>query len=82
MFQLNRAAYHKAEWWDSKKLLTPGYNAAVAFNLTQGGKTFYPWDISGSGKNLRRYTSHNTYEKFKDWLIKFPCLTTTSPATP
>jgi hypothetical protein len=73
LFQINRAAYHDAPWWNSKKLLTPGYNAAVAFDLTQGGKTFYPWDISGSGKHLRRYTSHSTYEKFKGWLVKFPC---------
>ena len=82
LFQLNRAAYKNAPWWNAKKLLTPGYNAAVAFDLTQGGKTFYPWDISGSGKHLRRYTSHSTYEKFKGWLIKFPCSTTTNHATP
>jgi hypothetical protein len=80
LFQLNRAAYHKADWWDAKKLLTPGYNAAVAFDLTQGGKTFYPWDISGSGKYLNRYTSRATYNKFKGWLIKFPCSATTSHA--
>ena len=80
LFQINRAAYRNAPWWNSKKLLTPGYNAAVAFDLTQGGKTFYPWDISGNGKHLNRYSSKATYNKFKGWLIKFPCSTKTSPA--
>lgn len=80
MFQLNRAAYKNAPWWNAKKLLTPGYNAAVAFDLTQGGKTFYPWDISGTGKYLNRYTSRSTYNKFKEWLVRFPCSGTTSHA--
>jgi len=73
LLQLNKHTYKSQPWWDSKKLLNPNYNARVGFVLTQGGKTFYPWDISGKGKHLGRYTSNGTYNTYKNWYGKYPC---------
>lgn len=73
LFQFNYRAWHKAPWWDSKKLLTPTYNATVAYRISDGGKTWYPWDINGKGKFLGRYSSAGTYSVFKSWYNKFPC---------
>lgn len=74
VFQLNRAAWHKAAWWDTKKLLTATYNIAIAYQLSQGGHTFYPWDISGNGAHIGHYTSVYTYRKFTSFYDKFPCV--------
>lgn len=73
MFQFNRSAWSGQSWWNTSKLLTKKYNAKVAFNVTQKGHTFYPWDISGKGKHLGRYTSTGTYKVYIKWYNKYPC---------
>jgi len=73
LFQWNKAAWSRATWWDSKRLLDPDYNAAVAFTITQGGKTFYPWDINGRGYHLARYSSRATYRVWVQYVKEFPC---------
>lgn len=50
LFQFNRAAHNSQPWWDSKKLLTAEYNATVAFEMSRGGKTWYPWGLDGQGR--------------------------------
>jgi hypothetical protein len=72
IWQLNRAAHSDQPWWDSRRLLTAAYNAKVAYRLSQGGKTFYPWDISGRGEHLGRYTSSTTYAAFVHWYDRYP----------
>lgn len=72
LFQFNRAAWHKAHWWDPKSLLQPKYNATVAFRVSKGGKTWYPWDLSGKGEHLGRYSPASVGQKFQHWLNKFP----------
>ena len=73
MFQFNRSAWSKQDWWNTSKLLTRSYNAKVAYNVSQKGHTFYPWDISGKGKHLGRYTSTGTYQAYLKWYHKYPC---------
>lgn len=73
VFQFNRAAHSKQSWWDTDKLLTWEYNMQVAYDMTDGGRTWYPWDIDGRGDHLARYTSSGTYNKFREWYDKFPC---------
>lgn len=73
VFQFNRAAHSNQSWWDTDKLLTWEYNMQVAYDMTDGGRTWYPWDIDGRGDHLARYTSSGTYNKFREWYDKFPC---------
>lgn len=73
VFQFNRAAHSKQPWWNTKKLLTRDYNIMVAYNMSQGGKTFYPWDISGSGKWKNTWSTHGSYQSYAKWYNKYPC---------
>lgn len=72
IFQFNRAAWSGQEWWDSSRLLTREYNAKVAFEISRGGKTWYPWDIDGQGNWQGRYSSHGTYMKYKSFYEQYP----------
>lgn len=74
LFQFNRAAWSKAEWWNPARLIDPVYNARVAYKLSQGGRTWYPWDISGRGEHLGRYSSGSTFRVFVRYLAEYPCV--------
>lgn len=73
LFQWNRAAWSRATWWDPVRLLDPAYNAAVAFKISQGGRTFYPWDINGRGYHLARYSSRATFNVWVKYVKEYPC---------
>lgn len=73
LFQWNRAAWSRATWWDPVRLLDPAYNAAVAFKISQGGRTWYPWDINGRGYHLGRYSSRATYRVWVQYVKAYPC---------
>ena len=73
IFQINRRTYGSESWWSDKAMLDREYNATVAFELTDGGRTFYPWDIDGERAHLGRYSSSGVYQAFIAWLSKFPC---------
>lgn len=73
VFQFNRAAHSRQDWWDSDRLLTWEYNMQVAFVMSDGGRTWYPWDIDGRGDHLARYTSASVFGKFREWYDKYPC---------
>lgn len=73
VFQFNRAAHSDQPWWNTTKLLTRDYNIMVAYNMSQHGKTWYPWDIDGQGRWKGNYTTYETYSVFKKWYNKYPC---------
>ncbi len=74
LFQINRAAYHTAEWWNEHKLLTPKYNASVAYRLSQGGKTWYPWGITGKGtRKPGTYSTIGSFNSYKKYYNQYPC---------
>ena len=72
VFQFNRAAHSKQPWWDTAKMLNRKYNIMIAFQVSQKGKTFYPWDIDGNGKHKGNYTSKGVYNKYLSWYEKYP----------
>jgi hypothetical protein len=72
VFQFNRAAHSGQPWWNTTKLLTRDYNIMVAYEMSQRGKTWYPWDIDGNGNHKGAYTSTGTYNVFKSWYNKYP----------
>jgi hypothetical protein len=73
LFQWNRATWSRARWWDPVKLLDATYNAAVAYDISQGGRTWYPWDIGGRGQHLGRYSSSSTYRVWVRYVKQYPC---------
>ena len=73
LFQWNRAAWARAKWWDPARLLDPAYNASVAYTISQGGRTWYPWDIGGRGQFLGRYSSKATYRVWVQYVKAYPC---------
>lgn len=73
VFQFNRAAHSDQPWWNTKKLLTRDYNLMVAFNMSKGGKTFYPWDIDGQGDWKSTWSTRESYNSYKKWYKKYPC---------
>jgi hypothetical protein len=73
VFQFNRAAHSKQPWWNTEKLLTRDYNIMIAYDMSQGGKTFYPWDIDGKGNWKKTWSTHGSYASYKKWFNKYPC---------
>ena len=73
VFQFNRAAHSDQPWWNTKKLLTRDYNIMVAYDMSQGGKTFYPWDIDGKGNWRSTWSTPSSYSAYKKWYNKYPC---------
>lgn len=73
LFQINKAAHQDSPLWNDRKMLDARYNAEVAAHFSQKGRNWSAWDISGNGKWLGRYTPRSVYNKFVDWLSKYPC---------
>ena len=73
VFQFNRAAHSDQHWWNTNKLLTRDYNIMVAYDMSQGGKTFYPWDIDGKGNWKSTWSTSGSYQSYKKWYNKYPC---------
>lgn len=73
LFQLNRATWSRQAWWKPAQLLTATYNAAVAYRLSDGGRTWRAWDLSGKGKWLGRYSTQHDYQRFLKFFNAYPC---------
>ena len=73
VFQFNRAAHSDQPWWNTSKLLTRDYNIMIAYRMSQGGKTFYPWDIDGKGNWKNTWSTSGSYLSYKKWYVKYPC---------
>jgi hypothetical protein len=82
LFQLNRPTYFQQPWWHETALLDGEYNARVAFFLSDGGRTWYPWGLDGRGQtNPVVYDSIWTPEMIYDritepyqrFYAQFPC---------
>jgi hypothetical protein len=50
LFQFNKATWGNQSWWNEKRLLKRLYNAKIAYKISEGGRTWYPWGLSGKGK--------------------------------
>ena len=74
MFQFNKVAWGDRDWWNTQLMLTRDYNAEMAFNVSDGGRTWYPWDIDGKGNHKGNYTSNGVYQKYVKWYNEYPCV--------
>jgi hypothetical protein len=50
LFQLNQPTWGTQAWWDPALMATGPYNAAVAFQISQGGRDWLPWGLDGTGR--------------------------------
>jgi len=50
LFQLNRPSFSEQSWWYEDLLLDPHYNASVAYALSNGGRSWWPWGLDGQGR--------------------------------
>lgn len=58
LFQFNRAAHSKQDWWNVEKLRTARYSAKIAYEMSDGGRTWYPWGLDGKG-NVKAHIYRN-----------------------
>lgn len=73
VFQFNRAAHSDQPWWNTTKMLNRDYNIMIAYRMSQGGRTFYPWDIDGKGNWKNTWSTSGSYASYKKWYSKYPC---------
>ena len=82
LFQLNYGAWHNASWWNTAMLLTPKYNAKVAFKMSNGGKSWLPWGMRDHEEwDNASYAGIWSSDQFYAWVIEpyeryyaqFPC---------
>ena len=74
LFQFNRSAHHNQPWWSEKKLLDPAYNTGVAYRISRGGKTWYPWGMDGHGnRKAGTYATYDSFTKYQHYYSKYPC---------
>jgi len=50
LFQLNTTTWHGKNWWDRSRLLHAKYSARMAYKISDGGDTWYPWGLTGEGQ--------------------------------
>lgn len=72
LFQFNKATWKDQDWWKKKKLLRAKYNAKIAYQMSNGGETWYPWGLTGKGKpNGKVYRASGWSKKqVKQWIMK------------
>lgn len=65
LFQFNQPSWGGQSWWNTSKLLTPVYNAKVAYKMSKGGKNWGPW-------GMRDHAEWNfaSYGMWSDWQIQ------------
>ena len=50
IFQLNKPTFGSKPWWEDVKILRPYYSARVVFHMSNGGASWHPWGLTGSGQ--------------------------------
>lgn len=72
LFQLNRTSFSGESWWDEQALLDPHYNASIAYSMSKGGRSWWPWGLDGQGNtDAGAYRSIWTQEEI-DTMITIP----------
>jgi hypothetical protein len=81
--QFNKPTWGDASWWDDKLILTLDYNLAIGYQMSDGGRTWYPWGLDGHGRpNAAVYynsgfsdetVQRTIIEPYLKWYEAFPC---------
>lgn len=70
LFQFNIDAHRNKYWWSTEMLLTPDYNARVAYLTSQGGKDWLMWGLTGDGKTDARMYPMWDEDKIYRWITE------------
>jgi hypothetical protein len=84
VFQFNKPTWGKQDWWDDEAMLTREYNIGIAYKLSQGGKSWISWGLTGKGKpnpllyyragwNQEKVESHIVVPYLR-WFKAYPCV--------
>lgn len=71
LFQFNYGAWGNESWWDTASLLTPKYNAKIAFKMSHGGKSWLPWGMRDHNDfDNASYAGIWSSDQFYAWVIE------------
>ena len=71
LFQFNIGAWGGSTWWSTAKLLTPNYNARIAYKLSQGGRSWIPWGMRDHADfDTQSYAGIWSSGQFYNWVIE------------
>jgi len=71
LFQFNMGAWGGSSWWNTASLLTPKYNAKMAFKLSKGGKSWIPWGMRDHMDfDTQSYSGIWSSDQFYAWVIE------------
>jgi lipopolysaccharide export LptBFGC system permease protein LptF len=83
IFQFNKPSWGKQPWWSDSKLADPVYAAKIAYKLSEGGKNWLHWGLTGKGEpNAKLYLRYgwsnsrvqaHIVEPYKFFYKKYPC---------
>jgi len=70
LFQFNKPAWGNKPWWNTQLLLTPEYNAKMAYNLSKGGSDWRPWGMKDH--NQFDFSSYGRWSQWQlyNWIVK------------
>lgn len=72
LFQFNTATWSGEPWWDRDRLLTAAGSARMAARLSNKGRNWYPWGLTGKGTaNAGAYRAAGwTRQQVRAWIVR------------
>ena len=70
LFQFNRPSWGGKSWWNTQMLLTPVYNAKIAYQLSDGGNNWQPWGMGDHNEfNFTNYGMWSEWQLY-NWIVE------------
>lgn len=79
--QFNKPTWGDQDWWSDSRILDPAYSARIMFRISDGGRTWQMWGLTGSGQlDTSMYGDWSAdqqwswiVEPYLSWYDKYPC---------
>lgn len=70
LFQFNYPSWGGKPWWNTRLILTPEYNAKMAYNLSNGGRNWQPWGMKDH--NQFDFSSYGMWSEWQlyNWIVE------------
>ena len=70
LFQFNYPSWGGKSWWNTQLLLTPEYNAKIAYQLSNGGRNWQPWGMADHNQfNFANYGMWSDWQLY-NWIVE------------